>query len=108
MELIVSYYSEEIKMIEETQYKSPSIEGHETAVKNRVVSFVESLGSDKLLKAKRYLHQAVDYVMSNLPNGVDRVDGNIIQPILNQVVDEKMSELVSDVEDEPTEIEGEE
>lgn len=95
-------------MIEDNTYESPSIEGHETAVKNRVTSYVESeMGETveeqriNLPKLKKYLHLAVDYVMNDLPSGVDRVDGKIIKPILNEVIGEKIAELpVPEVEEE--------
>lgn len=83
------------------KYESPSIEGHETAVKNRVISFADYILANKTDEEKRQLlgiameglHLAVDYVMSNLPTGVDRVDGKVIRPILKQVVQEKLAEL---------------
>ena len=93
-------------MIEDNTYKSPSIEGHETATKNRVVSYVESEmveGQERLILSKigNYLHLAVDYVMANLPNGVERVDGAVIDPILKEVIAEKLASLpVEEVEEE--------
>jgi hypothetical protein len=87
-------------MLEDNKYESPSIEGHETAVKNRVVSFVESeMGETvdeqriNLPKLKNYLHSAVDFVMNDLPSGVERVDGKVIKPVLIDVIQEKISVL---------------
>ena len=94
-------------MLEDNKYFSPSIEGHETAVKNRVVSFVESvIGSTDdekridLPKVSDYLHQAIDYVMNDLPTGVERVDGEVIRPILSLVVKEKIDALPEQIVEE--------
>lgn len=102
-------------MITDNTYQIPSISGHETAVKNRVTSFVESElieGSERFIlnKLKNYLHSAVDYVMNDLPSGVERVDGTIIKPILNEVISEKLSQFIVEEElvaDEPSETTGE-
>lgn len=85
-------------MIETDTYQPADITGHEKAVKNRVKSFVESVlveGQERVILARlnRFLHNAVDYVMNDLPTGVDRVDGVVIKPILNEVVKEKLEEF---------------
>lgn len=85
-------------MINDNIYVSPSIEGHESKVKSIVVSYVESEmieGKERLIlsKLEKYLHLAVDYVMNNLPTGVERVDGNVITPILKEVILEKLANL---------------
>lgn len=85
-------------MINENIYVSPNIEGHESKVKSIVVSYVESEmieGKERLIlsKLEKYLHLAVDYVMANLPTGVERVDGNVITPILKEVITEKLVSL---------------
>lgn len=85
-------------MINDNIYVSPIIEGHESKVKSIVVSYVESEmieGKERLIlsKLEKYLHLAVDYVMANLPTGVERVDGNVITPILKEVITEKLVSL---------------
>lgn len=39
-------------------------------------------------KADIQVMDAVSYVMLNLPNGVERVDGYVIEPLLNEVIAE--------------------
>ncbi len=83
-------------MFEEDIYAQATIEGHETATKTRVTTFVDSFELDNasdLNKLKLHLHEAVSYVQDNLPTGVDRVDGYVIQPILNLVISEKIAKL---------------
>lgn len=46
-----------------------------------------------LPRLNKLIHPAVDYVTSNLPNGVERVDGNVIKPLLNIAVNYKLSLL---------------
>ena len=47
------------------------------------------------------VQDCVDFVMGNLPVGVDRVDGYVVRPILEKVVSVKLSDLpVEDVVDE--------
>jgi len=93
-------------MFENNSYQQAIIEGHETAVKNRVVAFVDSElveGKERQILSKlgNYLHSAVDYVMAHLPTGVTRVDGAVIKPILEQVITEKIASLpVEEVSEE--------
>lgn len=87
-------------LIDNDSYQSPSIEGKEADVKSVVEAFVDSVKGDtedeqriNLSILKNRLHMAVDYVMVNLPSGVERVDGSVIQPILDEVINEKLAEL---------------
>ena len=87
-------------MFEEDKYTIPSISSAEDAVKSVVSDFVDAnkgetvdLQRGRLPKIKNYIHECVDYLMSNLPAGVERVDGYIVKPFLKQVCNEKISEL---------------
>ena len=89
-----------MSLLESNNYVVPDVSGHEEAIKNRVESFVDSLVGEtdeekriNLPKIKNLLHGAVDAVMEDLPSGVDRVDGTIIKPVLDEVVNEKLSAL---------------
>lgn len=88
-------------IIEKNIYKNVDISGHETAVKNKIKTYVESIEGETddekrvnlpLIK-KHKLHDTIDYIMNDLPDGVSRVDGKSIRPILIKVIDEKISEL---------------
>jgi len=86
--------------LENTGYIHADISEHEGDVKDVVAAFVDSLagGTDdekrvNLPKIKILLQDAVDYVMNNLPDGVGRVDGYCIEPLLNEVCNEKIAEL---------------
>jgi hypothetical protein len=82
-------------------YKSPNVHGFEEALKKIVYAFINNILSGKTDKEKRMLlpqysqciHLCVDHVMGNLPDGIDRVDGDIIKPILRQVCKEQIDLL---------------
>lgn len=82
---------------ENNQYVIADISGREDVVKEVVESFVESvIGDDVEVQRMRLpivrtaVGDAVSFVVKQIP---DRVDGYVIQPILEQVVDEKIAEL---------------
>jgi len=87
-------------MLEDISYQTADIVGKESNVKTKLGTFVDSIKGESesvqrinLPKIKKELHMAVDSVMDDLPNGVERVDGSVIQPILNEVVNEKIAKL---------------
>ncbi len=87
--------------LKDISYKGAKISGHETALKNRIVDFVESFEGktddekrSNLPKIRVSVLDCVSYVARNLPKGVDKVDGWVIQPLLDEVVKGKLKELV--------------
>tara|TARA_R110000772_G_scaffold249530_2_gene364000 strand:+ start:112189 stop:112455 length:267 start_codon:yes stop_codon:yes gene_type:complete len=48
-----------------------------------------SLKNSILTDSCKRLNSAVDYVQNSLPNGVDRVDGNSVCPILMSLINSK-------------------
>ena len=88
-------------LLENDLYIKADITGKESAVKTVVDNFVESKkGSTEdeqrvnlpYIK-KHYLLLAIDYVMAHLPDGVDRVDGACIRPLLDEVCNAKINAL---------------
>lgn len=90
-----------MSLISNDKYTMADISGKEENVKTVVEAYVDSIaGSTDDEKRVNYpyikkslLHGAVDYVMANLPAGVTRVDGLVIQPILDEVCAEKLAAL---------------
>lgn len=54
----------------------------------------------RLPKLENYYKYCVSYVMDNLPEGVERVDGNCIKPLLKVVIQDEIANLPV-VEPEP-------
>jgi len=89
-------------------YTSPTIEGYEEDVKSVVETWASAVLSTKTDSEKRTLipqfksalHLVVDFVMANLPEGVERVDGKVILPILEQVAKDKLAELPVETSEE--------
>ena len=92
-----------MELFEKETYKKADISGKEKSVKTKVTNFVKSFLSDDIetnrerlaiaLDNRLVLHACVDYIMENLPAGVERVDGDCIKPILTEVVNKKIAEL---------------
>jgi len=87
-------------MFEKNLYIKADIGNHALAVKNKVIAFVEAnIGKtedeqrNNLPKLNKYLIDCVAYVEGNLPVDVDRVDGYVIEPILREVIAEKIAGL---------------
>jgi hypothetical protein len=92
-------------MNENQIYEEANIEGKESEVKSIVSNFVDSQSGEtdeekrvNLPLVKKALHGAVDFVMANLPDGVNRVDGYVIEPILKEVVENRISNFSVDEE----------
>jgi hypothetical protein len=67
-------------------YVIANIEGKEEQIKAIVKQYYDSLE----YKDEVSVQSAVDFVMNNLPTGVERVDGYVIEPLLNQVKSEEI------------------
>lgn len=67
-------------------YKSPNVAGHEKALKNIIREFLATAQVDP----KTCLHELVVYTMQRLPAGLERVDGWVMEPLLKEVVAEKI------------------
>ena len=98
-------------LINKNKYPVAEIGTHALSVKNKVIEFINSVKGktvdaerENLPEVKRLLHQAVDYVQKNLPVGVDRVDGYMIQPILKAEADKLIVKLPKPVEEEVQEL----
>lgn len=84
-------------------------EEQQAAVKPSVIDWmnaeIDGMTDDQKRRAlpqlRKYKTQCVAYVMANLPDGVDRVDGPSIKPILNQCIDEAINALPPVEEPEP-------
>lgn len=50
-----------------------------------IYDFVNELDNDDLKRIKAKIGIMVDYIQGNLPEGVDRVDGYCVQPLLEKV-----------------------
>jgi hypothetical protein len=86
----------------EDLYVPADISGKESVVKAVVEDFVVlAMGSTveeqrvKLPFIRKAIGDAVSYVVENMPDGVSKVDGYVIEPLLIQVVDEKIGALPS-------------
>lgn len=60
-------------------YYSPNVSGKEAAIKKVLQDFVQS-------HDEKTVHNAVVFVQANLPAGVNRVDGTVIEPLLISVL----------------------
>jgi len=95
-----------------TTYKDKSyieaviVDEKKTTVKSVVSNLIKTYKQDAgtLNKLKKDLHLVVDHVQAHLPDGIDRVDGYSIRPILDEVIQEsiaalpKPKEILNDVE----------
>jgi len=72
-------------------YQSPAIAGYEPAVKDVLKSFLLGVSSNPAFVADRAVHDATVYVMQHLPAGLARVDGNVIEPLLREVIEELLN-----------------
>ncbi len=88
-------------MFEDYTYVRADIKGKESNVVSVIQAFtnVYQGGTDgqrriRLPKMKRELHACVDYVQDHLPNGVDRVDGDCIEPLLKDELNTRIEMLV--------------
>ena len=74
-------------------------------VKSKIAALVATYKQDAstINEVSKDIHLFVDHVQSDLPEGVDRVDGQSIRPILKEVIAEaiaklpKPKEILSDV-----------
>lgn len=75
-------------------YAAPSIDGHEDAIKGLILEFIMGVAEGKTREEQMSLlriahtgvHLFIDYIMKNLPDGVERVDGSTVMPYLKEVV----------------------
>lgn len=88
------------KLPDTERYVQADISGQESKVATKVGEFIDAVkGATNAEKRRnlpvirRLIHEAVDYVQADLPVGVDRVDGYVVQPILEVVVDERIAAL---------------
>lgn len=88
------------KLPDTERYAKADVAGHEGDVAARVGEFIDAVqGTTDAEKKKnlpvirRLIHEAVDYVQADLPAGVERVDGYVVQPILEAAVDERIAAL---------------
>lgn len=66
-------------------------------VKSVISDFIDSTCTQcsHVYKLENKLVYVVDHVMKNLPEGIERVDGNSIRPILKETVNEKIELYLS-------------
>jgi len=71
----------------------------ETLVENVILDFAGSTDDEKRANLPKLpgnvsvIHAVVDELMSNLPSGVERVDGYTVRPLIKKIVLEQISKL---------------
>lgn len=83
------------------KYASPNITGYEEAIKATITAFADTAFAGASDDEKRVLlNQALGandiitaFVMENLPEGLTRVDGVVIRPLLKEVVEVQLALL---------------
>lgn len=68
------------------RYKSPEVSEHRDAIKKLIRAFIWQVAGKPGYNSVNVTHDCVVYVMANLPNGVQRVDGTVLQPLIHEVV----------------------
>lgn len=85
---------------EDSLYVKAVITGHEASVKSMVEDFVDSVKSNdvdkqriRLPMIRKMVGDAVSFIVDDMPVGVTKIDGYVVQPILESVVDKKIADL---------------
>ncbi len=68
------------------RYRSPDVARHHEALKRLVTEFIKEASKNPDYNTVNVVHDCVVYVMRNKPPEVERVDGAVIQPIIQEVV----------------------
>lgn len=68
------------------RYKSPEIGAHGDTLKRLVSDFVHQAAGNPEYNTVNVVHDCVVYVMQNKPPGLGRVDGALVQPIIQEIV----------------------
>lgn len=73
-----------------SRYRPPVLNGHQPAVERLVFEFLRTASRNPDYNTANVVHDCVVFVMQNKPPEVERVDGNVVQPIIINVVEQAM------------------
>lgn len=68
------------------RYESPDVSEHEAVIKKLIREFIRQVAGKPGYNSVNVTHDCVAYIMANRPEGVERVDGTVVQPLIRSVI----------------------